>query len=218
MSLHEIKDQIAKDAQKKAHLIDDEASAESAKLIASAKEGVKNIEEQSKRELAWRYEAMARESKAGIEIERHNSLLVAKEIVVDSHLNSVKKAIVSQIMKGNYEKFLKKAMANAQQLIGTKDMIIKADKESLKILKKLGYHAEASGEKGIKMQSKDGAIRVDGSIDSMIESHIELIKSKINEAVFEEKKSKVARVVKAKPKKAKTVKKKVAKKSKRNKK
>ncbi|MDE1828164.1 MAG: hypothetical protein KGH65_03330, partial [Candidatus Micrarchaeota archaeon] len=108
-------------------------------------------------------------------------------------------------------------VANAKELIQG-ELVIKADKEGQAILKKMGYKAEL-GSKGIVIQNRDGTIKIDASLESTINNHIEMIRSRISENLFiEDKKpaAKAAKQVKAKAKKAPKPKK-VAKKSKKTK-
>jgi len=217
MSLHEIKEQIAKESHKKAQSIEDDAKSEGSKVLAEARSKASIILEQSKKEIAAKVEAIRREHRAGIEIERHNSILLAKEHVVDSQMGQVKGAIQARIMKSNYEKMVRQVVTNAKELIQG-ELVIKADKEGQAILKKMGYKAEL-GAKGVVIQNRDGTIKIDASLESTINNHIEMIRSRISENLFIEDKKPAAKVAKHPKAKAKKVPKpkKAAKKSKKTK-
>jgi len=213
MSLEEIKEQIVKDARKRASVIDEEAKTESYRITADAKARAKAMLEISRQEIAKRAEAMRMEHNAGVEIERNN-LVLAKGSVVDSSSGAVKKGIVSIVMQKHYDKIVKKAITTAKDLTSGAELVIKADKESQKILAKLGYKSVPSSDKGVTIQTKDGSIKIDASVESMLSNKEEMIRSKIAEALFTERKAPHAKQTAPKPKKIKKVEKKAAKKKK----
>ncbi|HVA83203.1 MAG TPA: V-type ATP synthase subunit E [Candidatus Aquilonibacter sp.] len=214
MSLEEIKEQIVKDARKRASVIDEEAKTESYRITADAKARAKAMLEISRQEIAKRAEAMRMEHNAGVEIERNNLVLLAKGSVVDSSSGAVKKGIVSIVMQKHYDKIVKKAITTAKDLTSGAELVIKADKESQKILAKLGYKSVPSSDKGVTIQTKDGSIKIDASVESMLSNKEEMIRSKIAEALFTERKAPHAKQTAPKPKKIKKVEKKAAKKKK----
>ncbi|MDE1869413.1 MAG: V-type ATP synthase subunit E [Candidatus Micrarchaeota archaeon] len=212
MSLQEIKEQIVKDARKRAGAIDEEAKTESYRITAEAKAKAKTILEMSRQEIAKRAEAMRMEHNAGVEIERNNLVLLAKGGVVDSSSGAVRKGIVSIVMQKHYDKIVKKAISSAKDLTSGAELVIKADRESQKILSKLGYKSVPSSDKGVIIQTKDGSIKIDASVESMLSNKDEMIRSMIAEALFTEKKAQHSKQSSTKPKKAKKVVKKAAKK------
>ena len=212
MSLQEIKEQIVKDARKRAGAIDEEAKTEAYRITAEAKAKAKTILEMSRQEIAKRAEAMKMEHNAGVEIERNNLVLLAKGGVVDASSGAVKKGIVSIVMQRHYDKIVKKAISSAKDLTSGAELVIKADRESQKILSKLGYKSVPSSDKGVIIQTKDGSIRIDASVESMLSNKDEMIRSKIAEALFAERKAPHAKQSAPKPKKIKKVVKKAAKK------
>ncbi|MDE1845917.1 MAG: V-type ATP synthase subunit E [Candidatus Micrarchaeota archaeon] len=203
MSLQEIKEQIVKEAHKKAGAIDEEAKSESYRITAEAKARAKTILDMARLEIAKRSHAMRMEHDAGVEIERNNLVLLAKGGVVDSSSSAVKKGIVSIVMQKHYDKIVKKALSSAKELTDNAELVIKADKESGKILAKLGYKSVPASEKGVIIQTKDGSIKIDASVHSMLSNKEELIRSKIAEALFTERKASHAKPSAPKPKKIK---------------
>lgn len=219
MSLQEIREQILKDAQKRANAINQEAETEVYRITSDAKAKSKMILDASKKEIAHKSEAMKKEHMAGVEIERNNLVLLAKGSLVDANSSAIKRGIVSIVMDKHYDKIVKNAIASAKDLTNGAELVIKADKESQKILVRLGYKSVLSPDKGVIIQTKDGSIKIDASVESMLSNKDEMIRSKIAEAIFSERmvpvhKEKKATAAPKKAKPAKKVAKKSAKKSK----
>lgn len=217
MSLQEIREQILKEANKKAAAINQEGETESYRVLAEAKSKVKTIQDASKKEIAGRIEAMKREHMAGVEIERNNLMLLAKGNLVDANSSAIKRGIISIVMNKHYEKIVKKALSSAKELTFGAELIVKADKESQRLLTRMGYKSVLSSDKGVVIQTKDGSIKIDASVESMLSNKDEMIRSKIAEAIFSEKSSapKQKRAAPANAKKAKAKKsQKIVKKSK----
>lgn len=206
MALREIKEQILKEAEQKASAVEAEGKAQASSILSEAKENAKRIAEQSKKGISAKVELMKREHKAGIEIERHNALLIAKEGVVDSYVGRISRETSSRLMHEHYDKIVKNALNAARDLIGNVGIVIRADKESQKMLKKLGQVSELSSEKGVVIQTRNGSVKIDASIESAMHSNMELIRSRIADELFAEHKS-VSAKKRAPAKKAKVAKK-----------
>ncbi|MDE1762254.1 MAG: hypothetical protein KGH78_03635 [Candidatus Micrarchaeota archaeon] len=213
MSLHEIRDDILKEAEAKASVISDEGRSEASRILSEAKDSAKRIRDSSKKEISERTHMMRREHQAGVEIERNNTLLLAKEDAIDALVGSVKREVVANIMKAGYERIVKKAISTARELSGETALIIKADSANQKLLGKLGYRAEAGDAKGVVITTRDGSITVDASIDSIIERNEQSIRGAISKELFAEQKPRKeeAKPKAQKPKKAKPAAKKAAK-------
>ncbi|MDE1825252.1 MAG: hypothetical protein KGH77_03250 [Candidatus Micrarchaeota archaeon] len=203
MSLHEIKERILKEAQLSADSTSEEGKNESSRILSEARERSKRIRDEAAKELALKIELMRREHGAGVEIERNNAMLLAREQVIDANLGSVRRAISTSIIRKGYDKVLRKALAAAKEISNGNDLFIVANKSLKPALEKMGYSVQLSSIEGVVIQSRNGSIKMDASVDTLLNNNMEMIKSAIAREVFGGKVPKPAKQERKKPRAAK---------------
>ncbi len=186
MALGDMKERILREAESKARGIENEGKQEEARILGDAKARASAILEAAKAEAKRRTDLIVTEHNAEVEIERHNALLMAKEEAIASNRDKIVEAI-STGLDESYAKVVSGAVVqmNATAGIGDEEILIRADKKGMSLLKGTKYPVEET-ERGVWVQTRDGSVGIDISPDAMLNLNLKKIDGLISSALFEE--------------------------------
>jgi vacuolar-type H+-ATPase subunit E/Vma4 len=203
MPIEDIAVDIISEAKKKSKEISEEAVKQSNSITADARKKADAIIEQAKKEAQEKAESMLNEHIAEFEVERHNAMLLAQNLVVEKELAATKRLFIKKI-EAQYSKILKHAVKAMEASSG--GFTIAAEKKYIKLVRSMGYDAQQISN-GIHIKSPDGNATMDLSPENLFNENIELLKSRISLSLFykidEKIKRKAAKISKQKPKKSK---------------
>jgi vacuolar-type H+-ATPase subunit E/Vma4 len=172
MSLEEIRKSIDKEAKRRADSIKDEGAAEAAAIIkaakASAAELVKSAHMEAEKEAA----RVKNEQISGAQMEISTMLVNARESVIERHTEQLKKTVAMQFSGKMMEKLINAAVKQFGRFAAKDDMVIRAGKHDIELVKRLGYGYVAGADDQLLVESKDGSISIDASPCGMAERHL----------------------------------------------
>jgi vacuolar-type H+-ATPase subunit E/Vma4 len=203
MSLTEIRKRIDDESKKQVKGILDEAEAEKEKILSGAKDKAKNIAKSSQEETDRLISGLKLEQSASTELSAREIELVAREDAMKHEINRIKADIIKKIRGNNalYKKLFSNAIKSASQIAPIREFSIITNKSDVELIGKTDARIEYQNiDGGLILQSLDKSVRIDATLDSIVDAQEEEIKSMLLSAMF---KSIPASSIDAKPQKQK---------------
>lgn len=214
MPLTEIKRDIEKEAEKEAARIRGEANAEKDKILKEASERANRIKEENDKETKIELEKQEQEYSANVDLSLKKVYLDAREDALNSELKGIKEELAEGIRENPavYKSIFSNAIKEASTMAPLRDLTAITSKEDAKFIDKDGPRIEYQDiDGGLIVISKDKNVRIDATLQRLIESRNDEIKSAILDAIFPE--SKISRKKETAPKSKNTQEKKQRKKA-----
>lgn len=186
MALGKMREDIIQDAQARAGAVEEETKEETDRIIAQAREQARDILKKAREEAQKWVETFKMEHDAEVQIDKHNTVLLAKEEAIDANEREVLRAVTAEINR-KYPEIVQKAVAQMSRLamVGENQLVIVAEEKYQRMLKGTKMSME-TGHTGIRIESRDKRIATDISPEVLIADAIGDIKSLISDALFEE--------------------------------
>ncbi|MBU0532143.1 V-type ATP synthase subunit E [Candidatus Micrarchaeota archaeon] len=171
-------EKIIEAAQANAKVMLNEERAKLSALKSEAEENVeKNLEEQRKERIAW-------------------ARLEAKRVLAEAREDAIKGVIeqffteLNAVKKTNeYKNFLKRAVPQAVKEFGkgTRVHVLKSDKAALPKMNGTKIVTDLTGLGGASVESADGKIKIDLTLETLFESRRDEIRKQISDKLFGDK-------------------------------
>jgi vacuolar-type H+-ATPase subunit E/Vma4 len=183
--------------EKLKHSLLSEANAEADKIVEAAEAHVKGMlgeqktkhtqkEEEAKKEIEKLLEEQRNERIAWARLEAKRIIAEAKEDAINNVLEDFFKELKAARKTPGYQKFLKKAATYGVAELG-KDSTVHVLKGEKKLLPKLSgaeVVEDLTGLGGALVESSDGKIRMDLTLETLFDSRRDEIRKKANELLF----------------------------------
>lgn len=192
MPLGEIKRNIEAESKKGAKELKDSYSAQREKITADSDAKISEIRERLAREIKEETKRLEEENSASIEIATKNIMLAAREEALSDELERVKSDLIKSIRQSKgYERIFRNALKSAEGLHLREQLIATVSKSDEKMLAKSGIRAEPGKVKGgVLIHTPDNRVTIDATLERMMDSRIEEIRSALLEELFGKMESK----------------------------
>jgi|GEM_PF-2235828 len=186
MSLDNLKKNIEENAEEEVKKIRDETNAKIAEINKNRDNEIRAIKNEIEKFIDEETKRLTAEYLSSTDLAVRNIIDEAKQKVIDVEYNSVKSKLADEISKNEkYSKIIKSAITEAESKFGKDNFTIIADNQYKKKIEKIFPNIKIKpGEKGFFIKSNDGKIKIDASIDTLIEAHSAEIKKKIYNTIF----------------------------------
>jgi len=187
MPLDELKHGIEAGARSEAESIRASAAQERKRILDDAVESAKGIESGSEKEAAAEIARMRQEQSAKIEREARVSVLEAIDDDIRRESKGIRAELESRLKKSErYGKLFKEALKRAQEMAPAEDLVVQVNKKDEHFLKSAGVKIEHADISGLIIRSRDMSVRIDATLDRMIDSSMDdamtIIMSEISRA------------------------------------
>jgi vacuolar-type H+-ATPase subunit E/Vma4 len=174
MPLDELKKSIDAGAKGEAESIKNAATAEVKKILDDASETAKGIAKSYESETAGEIVKMRQEMSAEIERAVQVVMLEATDELIKRESRSIRSELENRLKRSaHYGVLFKKALARAQEFAPLKDLIVQVSKNDEHFVKGSGVQIEHADINGLTLRSRDGSMRVDATLDKLIDSYTE---------------------------------------------
>lgn len=187
MPLNEIKKEIEQESKKQTKSIHDEAQKEKERILDDAEQRAKQITKTNEDETKQELDRLALENSASAELAAREIELVARESALDSEIGSTINELMKAIKnsKGLYKKIFSDAIKTASEVAPMREFRIIVNKHDSDLVGKTDAHMEYQNlTGGLIIESLDKSIRVDATLESIVDSKRNEIKSAILERMF----------------------------------
>ena len=189
MSLEALQKEIEKKGRDEAKSVENMAHKEASLIFDEAKKHAKSIDAQVKEAIKQEVSRLQNEYAANSDLARNTILVSARDAVVDEVFEKVRKD-VAQDLRERQRKIFENAAKMAKQIGPIEKMryvINKKDSDFVKGWKGNVEFRDMVG--GVIIYSEDSKVKIDASIDTMIENNADMIKTIINDVVHHPRKS-----------------------------
>ena len=203
MSLDEIKRNIEEQAKREAGGLRQAAEKEKDSLLSEAAARIKEMNLKASMELEEELKAMGDDSDSNIELAVKDMTLSAKEEALAAEIPKVRQLLAKFVRKSkSYGKLFKAALKQAAGILPEGELVIavnRSDKSQVAGLKEKVEFESIGG--GLIIRPKSGDIRIDATLDRVMDSRMEEMKNMIMDGLFGSRKAGAAAAPKAKPQK-----------------
>ncbi len=183
MSLDAIKKSIISDAQAKASAIDSEASSESKRIVKEAEEKAKGILSRADSEAKTEADRLVKEARAGAETEANSMILEARGAAIERALKSVSSSVEKTISHEYSKKLFESGLAQFREVSNSTPKVM-TSKKNANLLKGTKFGVEYSEIDGFIFSTDDGRIRLNASVDSVVEKSLDGARKLISKELF----------------------------------
>ena len=218
MPLTEIRKEIEDETKKQVKGIHDDAQKECDSILDEAKERAKEIAKSHDDETSAELNRLTLENSASAELAANEIELTAREAALENEISDTRSELIKAI-KGNstlYKRLFSNAIKEASAIAQMRKLTILVNKEDAKLLDDTDARVEYRNINGLVIESLDKDIRIDATLENIVDSKKEQIKSVLLESMFKIKANDHPKAVSRRPahKKAETKAKKPSKKGK----
>lgn len=189
MSLEALQKEIEKKGKDEARNLENLARNEASQIMAEAKKHVKQANSETNEAIRQEIKRLQKEYAANSELARNTLLVGARDALVDEIFARIKNSLAEDIREKQ-----KKIFDNAAKIakdLGPIDkmkyIINKKDAEFVKSWKGKVEFGDLIG--GVIIYSEDAKVKIDASIDTMLDNNTENIKNIISDFIYRAKKS-----------------------------
>ncbi len=188
MSLDAIKKSILGDAQAKAAAIDAQASDESRRIIKEAEDRAKSILSSAESDANAEANRLVSEAQAGAETEANSLMLEAKGAAIERALKSVSEQVKRTLSREYSKKLFESGLAQFKEVSNSTPKVITSRKNA-QMLKGTKYTQEYVEIDGFIFSTDDGKIKLNASVDSVVEKSLDGARKLISMELFGERSS-----------------------------
>lgn len=184
MSLEALQKEIEKKGGEQAKKLEEEARKEAELILADANKQVEEMGEREKQNLKDEIKRLENEYLANSELAKNTLLLGAREQLVNEIYARVRRELVKDL-RDKQKQIFDKARKMAKGMEGMEHVHFVINRKDAALLKgvvgRIDYE-NLSG--GLIVESEDGSIRINASIDSLLDNSADAIKSAITSTLF----------------------------------
>ncbi|MFH1722815.1 MAG: V-type ATP synthase subunit E family protein [Candidatus Altiarchaeota archaeon] len=184
MGLNELEEELTANAEKEISAIKNASEHQESSILSDARNKAKEIKAEALSEGKARAESERRGALASARLEAKRILNQAREEAVNENLNEIRE-VLSQIRDDNrYPKILQNLVDEGLKELGDDSTVYvnKGDEKLVKAKKISEKEIESVG--GVIIESSDGRIRVDSTIDSLFHQKTEYLRRQIFSELF----------------------------------
>ena len=189
MSIEKLKDSLLSQANAEAHKIELVASAEARKILETERAESAALKAKAKEDAERQVTEQKNERTAWARLESKRIIAEAKEDAVKNCINDVFTSLDSMRRSAEYKQFIKRAAEKAiSQLNGAVTLhIVASDKDIVPKSKGVSVVTDLEGLGGVIAESHDGKVRINYSLESIIEMRRDDLRSSIYNKLFGDK-------------------------------
>lgn len=194
--------EILKEADKKAEEIISSAKSEASTILNAAKFTAKEEEESTLKEARTEGKRACDEVLAKGKMQAKKEALQRREEMINQVFKGTEKELEKYVKMESYKRSLVKIVIAAGKKLGSKDVVVLANRRDLQLLKKseqgITRGLSTGGEKasvtfgepiqaigGVVVKSADGKVEVDETFDGRMKRELESLRVKIAKILFE---------------------------------
>ncbi len=186
MSLEDLEREIGAEASKKVRDLIAAANGEAAKILEEGKGQGRARMDRAKALAAERIKGLNEEFQSEAYMECRDALLKGIDESARRNMAAVKKELLRSFRGEQGKRFLEKVLRDAKGVFvdcSPKDVMVEGRKAVLPIFAKAGYSTKATGIDGVVLHSRDGAIVLDATFQSVLRQNAEIVRNRIALAV-----------------------------------
>lgn len=197
-----IVDDIVKEAKKKAAEVIQEAKREAATMLDAARLGAKEEEEHKLKEARARGKQVYEEVMAEGRMKAKKEMLQKKEGLIGDVFKEVEEKLRAHVASKRYKEDIARITLNACRKLGSGDVIVRANRQDLKLLESFKERMArelSGGEKtvkisfgepiqaigGVKVGPPDGKVEIDETFEGRMRREFEVLRVKVAKVLFE---------------------------------
>ncbi len=188
MPLTEIKKDIMHEADKEARSIHDSALREREHIVKEANDHARDIRANYEKDIADELKRLEDEHNANLDLQLKRIFLDAREEALKKEINGVAKEVAKAISANRqlYRSLFTNAIKEALTFAHARDLTLIVNRRDADLVRGIGAHVEYENIKGLMIMSQGKEIKIDATLDTVIESRTAEIKSAILESMFPE--------------------------------
>ncbi|MBN2478027.1 V-type ATP synthase subunit E [Candidatus Micrarchaeota archaeon] len=171
MSMDRVIDSLLAEAKAEARMVLQEAEKSAKEEIEKAKKENQKKLKSSEEDAEKRLENQRRERIAWARLEKKRILAEAKEDAISGVMDELYGMLSSFRKSKEYPKFMKRKLSEALDELETSNVVVHVAKGDKKYIngKKLSVAEDLDAAGGLVVESKDGKVRVDSTLESLFE-------------------------------------------------
>ncbi len=195
-------DDIVKEAKKKAAEVIQETKREAATMLDAARLGAKEEEEKRLKEARARGKQVYEEGMAEGRMKAKKEMLQKKEGLIGNVFKEVEEKLRAHVASKRYKEDIARITLNACRKLGSGDVIVRANRQDLKLLESFKEQIArelSGGEKkvkisfgepiqvigGVKVGAPDGTVEIDETFEGRMRREFEVLRVKVAKVLFE---------------------------------
>jgi vacuolar-type H+-ATPase subunit E/Vma4 len=182
MALDELRRNIEQEAKTTASKLSKEADTTVDKIIKDAKEKADAMKKSAKEDATAEVEQKRKDLITSLEIESTGLISNAKEESIQSQIRDFN-ALIKRGLQDKESEIIKSAIKRFAEVIPISETTVKISKENAALVKSAGK-VEFGNISGIILESMDGQISADATVDGIIQSNTDLIRRVLSEGAF----------------------------------
>lgn len=186
MGIEKLKGSLISEAREDAQKINAEADAQARKLLEDERSRIAGMKKEADAETERILEEQRNERIAWARLESKRILAEAREDAIKAVLEDFFGTLSTARKAPEYRKFLTKAVGKAMDELGEDSVVhvIKGDRALLGALKGAKVVEDLEGLGGALVESADGKIRIDLSLETLFETRRDDIRKQVYEKLF----------------------------------
>lgn len=190
MSLTAIRKRLEEETKEKVKSMHAEAEKERDSIISDAEQRAKEMTKRGDLETDEELKRLEMEQFASTELAAREIELVAREEALDGEINATRKELIKALEEDEtlYKKLFSNALKEASEIGPLRDFTILTSKQDAKYVSKSDGHVEYKDVGGgLIIQSTNKDVQIDATLDEIVNSKNDDIKSALLVAMFGEK-------------------------------
>lgn len=172
--MDEVKQSIEASARSEAKGIHESAQQESKRILDEAAQKAREIEQSYDKETREELERTRQEQLSAIERAARVSKLEAVDAAIRRGSESIRQELASRLRKSDgYARLFKEALKRAQEVAPLKDLVVQVSKQDEHFVAGRGAQIERANISGCVIYSKDRSVKIDATLDRLIDSSLE---------------------------------------------
>jgi vacuolar-type H+-ATPase subunit E/Vma4 len=186
MALEKLKDSLLEEAKAESRKILDAASETARKIQNDELSALSSMKSDNEKEIQKWLDTKRRERLAWARLESKRMIAESKEDAVSASLESFLEILEQMKKSPEYKKFLKDSVDRAVSELGDGSIIhlLKGDKENISKMKNVSIVEDLNGLGGAIVESSDGKVIVDLSLETLYELRKDDLRKQISEKLF----------------------------------
>ncbi len=190
MSLDGIKLSIEAGAKSEAESIHSSAMSETKKILDEAYQKARDVERDFEKETADEIAHMRQEQNSEIVRATQLCRLEAADAYVMRESKDIVNGLASRIIKSDlYAKLFKDALKRALEIAPVNELLVKVNKRDERFVRNSGAHVEFANIDGLMISTRDGSIKIDATVDKLVDASIEYVRKAVISEVREGKRT-----------------------------
>lgn len=186
MGIEKLKGSLLSEAGDDAKRILAESEAEARKILGQERERAANLKKETEKEVEATLQEQRNERIAWARLESRRILAEAREDAIKGVLEEFFDSLGNVRRTAEYRKFLAEAVPSAAEELGGGSTIhvLKGDKALLALPKGAKAVEDLEGLGGAMVESADGKIRIDLTLETLFEARRDEVRKSIHESLF----------------------------------